>query len=129
MVRHSVAERTFAAMLRRGSIAFKIFGLSLLLLAFMVILSIVNTSLVRTIEGQLRELRSIGQPLSHTLADLDMCGARRRIAFERLARSYGSSDPHPVQEALLNHARFDGLADTLTDRPRAFSWDPMRWRK
>src|SRR5689334_8115950 len=102
-------------MLRRGSIAFKIFGLSLLLLAFMVVLSIVNTSLVHQIEGQLKELRNIGQPLSTTLADLDMSGARRRIAFERLCRGYADTSHQrgPAQEALINHARFEALADAF----------------
>jgi class 3 adenylate cyclase len=89
-------------MLKRISIANKIFGLAVLLLCLTVALAVFLLWHVSQLQDELEAIAQRESPLAATLSKLDEYGLRRRLAFERWFGALNA--PRPDQE-IINEAR------------------------
>jgi len=92
----------------RIKIATKIFGLAIFLLCLMIGLSVFSTHQVSQLRSDLTNLAENNIPFADLIADFDVSGVRRRLAFERLyaQANLPAPDPSVVQEASQNYATF-----------------------
>jgi hypothetical protein len=92
----------------RIKIATKIFGLAIFLLCLMIGLSVFSTHQVSQLRSDLTNLAENNVPFTDLVADFDVSGVRRRLAFERLYAQATLPTPEApvVQEATENYAKF-----------------------
>ena len=104
----------------KHSIALKIFGLSVSLLVLMLVVAILNSFKVIKLGEDVEEIASVSLPVSHHAALLNESGLRRRIAFERLYREYGTASPDSatVADASVNFKKFTTQVYTYIDSLR-----------
>ncbi len=98
----------------KHSIALKIFALAVGILVLMMIVSIMNSVAVIKLGQNVQAITTVGVPVARDAADLNEAGLRRRIAFERLYREYGSPQPDPqvISEAEPNFEKFSKAVET-----------------
>ncbi|NDB96630.1 MAG: hypothetical protein EBZ78_10830, partial [Verrucomicrobia bacterium] len=92
----------------RIKIATKIFGLAIFLLCLMIGLSVFSTHQVSQLRSDLTNLAENNIPFADLIADFDVSGVRRRLAFERLYAQANLPSPEAsvVQEASQNYTTF-----------------------
>ncbi len=92
----------------KHSIALKIFGLAVFILLLMIAVAVVNSIEVIKLGNEVESIAQTDMPISGHAADLNECGLRRRIAFERLYREYAAPIPDTsvIKEAEINFKKF-----------------------
>lgn len=92
----------------KHSIALKIFGLAVFILLLMIAVAVVNSIEVIKLGNEVESISQTDMPISGHAADLNECGLRRRIAFERLYREYAAPIPDTsvIKEAEINFKKF-----------------------